>query len=79
MTKESKKGSSADKAGTTPAKTEHFRRGGYRPTNGGYAGGESKGYKAANGQSLQKLPKAPEGGTGVTPPATNKAVTDKKG
>jgi hypothetical protein len=73
-----KSGTPQNNGGSSGNKAEHFRRGGYQPTNEGYTPDSSKGYSATNSQTPQKLPKAPQGGTGVTPPATSQTNADSK-
>jgi len=77
MTKQNDKAGTPNKTAKT-SNSDSFRKGGYQPTNKGYTADASRGYSATNGQSIPKLPKAPKGGTGVTPPATNQTVNEKK-
>lgn len=68
MSRENEGNASETEAGNGAVPPGRFEKGGYRPTNMGYAADSTREYSATN-SSLQRLPKAPEGGTGVTPPA----------
>jgi hypothetical protein len=68
MAKQGRGGNAPRDNGKRNAQPGAIRKGGYRPLNQGYKPEVTKGYSAAKPVS-QQLPKAPEGGTGVTPPA----------
>jgi hypothetical protein len=72
MAKQGRGGNAPRDNGNRNAQRGQIRKGGYQPLNEGHKPDATKGHSAAKPLS-QQLPKAPEGGTGATPPATSPA------